>query len=108
MYSTKQSTGSTPKTGKSNLIESILMGGKETNVFNARNSAENTKPKNMIIKLDSLILNTSDEQLKMKALRIKELLLLLRHDIPASEQDRRRIFEAVNKEVVKEKEFELS
>lgn len=85
----------TPKPGKCDIIEGILLGGKgSTNALNAKNDAETYKAEKIIGRLNMIVNNSSDHHAKAQATKAIDLLQLLSNSF-VSEVNRRRIFEAV-------------
>ena len=86
----------TPKPGKCDIIEGILLGGKGgTNALNAKNETEMYKAEKMIGRLNMIVNNSSDHHAKAQATKAIDLLQLLTSNSSVSEVNRRRIFEAV-------------
>ena len=82
-----------PKSGKCDLLEGILIGEAETKGL-IRNKQENT-PDMMIRKFNGIVKNSSCNDIKNKAARAIELLSPLSPEIPVRESDRIKILKKI-------------
>ena len=80
---------------ENDVIEGILLGGKETKTRNTMNGRDHT-PARMVAKLSMLAQNTTVPGVKSKAREAIKLLEPLQQDSPLNETDRKRIFNQVN------------
>lgn len=83
-----------PKSGKCDIIESIIIGNQEIHSLNKKNQ-DHHKPEFMIRKLSAVAVKSSCTELKQQAEAAVELLKSLPGNVPVNEFDRNRILKTV-------------
>lgn len=85
-----------PKPGKCDILESILIGNQQTNKLNSKDF-KNRKPENIINKLLRFISNTSDKHASEQAVLAIDILRNNTSDSPLTETEGRKIYDQVTK-----------
>jgi len=92
----------TRSTKHGDVVEDILIGGKQTKTLSTMNERDHA-PEKMIGKLQLTAANTSDAHTRIRAKTAIEHLTLLSQDLTATETQRRRILNCVNAVTPKKK-----